>query len=1234
MSDQPRLPQAGPWSIRGLGLAALTVLATLAASTAPMPRSLSAAQPDDGPPPILRADSSFGTQDEDDGGYVEDRLLVGFRGDTPDEEKAALHARFGAQVIRQLPELDVQVLRFNTGADTLALVTAYQSQQGVAFAEPDYLAMIQGWPDPISPPLGNGADRPQPPDDSFGLLDLMLTPNDPYYSRQWHHAKIGSAQAWDVSRGVGVTIAIIDTGVNCSHQDLNGRCVAGYDFVNDDANPADDNGHGTHVAGIAAAATNNGIGIAATGFDARIMPMKALNRTGNGSHSSIANSITWAVDRGADVVNMSLGGFFTSSTLRRAVEYAIGEGVVVLAAAGNENTSNPSYPAAYDGVIGVAATTQSDQRASFSNFGTYVDVAAPGVGILSTVSSGSYQAWSGTSMACPVAAGVAALLVAQNPNRTPAQIETIMEQSAEDLGDRGWDPLFGWGRIHAGRAVQQAPGTTTPPTPAPDGGATPVPAASPTPSSDFTLQVEELINIERSLVGLHLLHTSPALRQASLRHATDMATNTFCTHDGSDGSTAYERMRDAGYTDPFSEIIGCGQDSPTTVVSAWMNSPAHRAIILCNVCTELGAGHFLNGSPFSARNYWTVTFGTRPTTGPAPTPALPATAVPGPTVGPTATNAPPTPTPVTPPDMIEVVLMPENNRVGWVVSSQPSLNHFDDEDTYTGTWNGRTYHGAAQFDLDLIPREATIAAARLELTGRSREFLGSVGTWSVNMLRTEIDGNFANEGYSGIHNAAIDATLLPLLGTNDLDEGMVNTFVFDSSQVDLLAARRLGSARLSVRTDGPTSGSFSNLFTWDTGHGDDTLYPGPRLVVLYRLGVAPPPSATATPLPVATDTPPPPTAGPTATSAPATATSLPPTATATAPPPPPTPVPTRTLPPPPPTQLPSDTPFEIVPLREDVGYVRQYEAFNHFGDDNTFTGYYQTRGYHGGMQFQLDAIPTGTEIRWARLTLTGQNTRYLSSIGNGLWDVKMLTAAEDAGWRSSNFASLHSARISSSLVPELRQADFGIGRENSFVLQGLQLRELEFRAATTGRVSFRIDGPSGGVSNIMDWDSGYGPGRRTPPKLEIVVGPPGSAEPVPTKSPEDQARITELINDINRTRLENGGLPLEVSTRLSQASALHNEDMVRNRFFSHTGSDGSDPMMRVTRAGFDAIMVEEMLAAANGDPSTVVEAWMNQGQRDVLLNPDLTHIGAHYLFSTGSPYQHYWTVKLARANRP
>jgi uncharacterized protein YkwD len=584
--------------------------------------------------------------------------------------------------------------------------------------------------------------------------------------------------------------------------------------------------------------------------------------------------------------------------------------------------------------------------------------------------------------------------------------------------------------------------------------------------------------------------------------------------------------------------------------------------------------------------------------------------------------------------MNEIVITPQNNRVGWVVSSQPSLNHFDDEDTYTGTWNGRTYHGAVQFDLDAVPREATITAARLELTGRSREFLGSVGTWSTNVLRTEIDSTFANEGYSGIHNAAIDATLLPLLGTGDLDEGRVNTFVFDATQIDLLAARRAGSQRISFRMDGPTSGSFSNLFTWDTGYGLDTNWPGPRLVVLYRLGAAPPATATPTELPQATDTPPPPTAGPTATTAPPTDTPVPPTATSTAPPPPPTPTPTRTLPPPPPTSLPSDTVIEIVPLREDVGYVRQFEAFNHFGDDNTFTGYYQTRGYHGGMQFRLDALPQGTAIRWARLTLTGQSTRYLSSIGNGLWEVKMLTAAEDMGWRSSNYASLHSASVSSALEPQVRQADFGIGRENVFELQGPQLRELEFRASTTGRISFRIDGPSGGVSNIMDWDSGYGPGNRTPPKLEIMVGPPGSAEPVPTKSPEDLARITELINDINRTRLENGGLPLEVSGQLSQAAALHNEDMVRNRFFSHTGSDGSDPAQRVARTGFQATLVEEMLAAANGDPSTVVEAWMNQGQREELLNPEHTHIGAHYLFSPGSPYRHYWTVKLARANQP
>ncbi len=1160
----------------------------------------------------------------DDPIYVENRLLVGFKAGTSADEKKALHELLGGQVIAEIPHVGVQVLRFRD-EDALSVVSAYQARESVAFAEPDYLVSIFGAPDEIQPTVGGAGVRSPGFDDTLGILKI---PNDPYYTQQWHHEQIDSARAWDFSLASGVTVAIVDTGVNCGHSDLSGNCVAGYDFVNNDNDPNDDHGHGTHVAGISAALTDNGIGIAATGWAARVMPMKALDRTGNGSHSAIANSIVWAVDHGADVINMSLGGFFTSSTLSQATVYAINRGVTLVAASGNQNTSNPTYPAAYPNVIGVAATTQADRRASFSNYGSYVDVAAPGVAILSTVRDGGYQAWSGTSMASPVVAGVVALLVGQNPSRSPATIETILEQTADDLGDPGYDHMYGWGRINAGRALQDSPGTTTPgPTPTLANTATPtVPRPSATPSGNFVLQVEELINIERAAVGLFPLHTSLQLRSASSRHSLDMGTVGFCGHDGSDGSTAYERMRDAGYLSPYGETVGCGQTTPAVIVRLWMESPPHRAILLCTLCTEMGAGYANVSTP--VWHYWTVGFGRNAVGGvPTPTIAHGATATPTFTASPTSTPAPPTPTQVAPDGSTTIDIPPTNNRIGWVVSSQPSINHFsNEEDTYTGTWNGRTYHGAMQFDLSAIPPGAFVNFARLEMTGRSIEFLGRTGTWSTNILRTDIDSTFEFEGYSGIHNAAIESTLPPLLGVASINTNLRNSFHFGESHRATLDSRRAGSGALSIRLDGPTSGELSNLFTWDTGYGADTIYPGPRLIVNYQMSpISPEPSATPTDVPPPSATP---TDGP---AAPPTATIDPPTATFTAPvPPPPTATEMATLPPPPTASAPGGA-VDILPEKEDVGYVRQFESGNHFGESHVYAGYYQGRVYHGGMQFNLAAIPPGAAIRSARLTLNGQSLIYLSSGGNGLWDTVMLGAAIDHGWRSSSYTSLRAAPISSKLVPTLRQADLGVGRENVFELSPTQLREIEFRALTTGKVSFRMDGPSGGLRNVMDWDSGFGPdaGGRTPPKLTIVYGPPGSGEPLPTLPPEDLDKITDLIAEINLVRELYGVAPLIMDGRLDAAAEIHNRDMARNAFFSHIGSDGSTPAERVSRTGFSASIVGELLAANNGLPVVVVDAWMRQGQRDTVIDASYTHVGAHYVFEPGAPYNHYWTVKLA-----
>lgn len=288
------------------------------------------------------------------------------------------------------------------------------------------------------------------------MVSALYAPNDPSFSSQWHLPKIGAPFAWDTTRGdPSVKIAIIDTGVDLDHRDLadNIDTANDWDFVNDDANADDDEGHGTHVAGIAAAAIDNGVNGAGVAPLSTILPMKALNAAGMGWESDIADAIIMATDEGADVVNMSLGSGYNDPGMEAAVEYAVARGVVVVAAAGNSATSAPTYPAAYAGVVGVSATTSSDTRASFSNYGNYVDLAAPGVNIVSTKIGGGTERLSGTSMASPVVAGAAALVRAQHPAWSASQVVQSLKDSAADLGQPGRDDSFGYGRVNVGDAA-------------------------------------------------------------------------------------------------------------------------------------------------------------------------------------------------------------------------------------------------------------------------------------------------------------------------------------------------------------------------------------------------------------------------------------------------------------------------------------------------------------------------------------------------------------------------------------------------------------------------------------------------------------------------------------------------------------------------------------------------------------------------------------------------------------
>ncbi|MDP9799236.1 subtilisin family serine protease [Catenuloplanes nepalensis] len=274
-----------------------------------------------------------------------------------------------------------------------------------------------------------------------------VTPDDPFYPEQWGLRKVNVPGAWSMTTGDPVTVAVLDTGVN-EVSDLAGRVLPGYDFINDDANPADDEGHGTAVASVIGGRGDDGTGMAGVCWDCRILPVKVLDSEGSGDYLSIAKGIRYAADHGAKVINMSLAGAASSPLLNTAVQYATEKGSLVIAAAGNEDTAVRQYPAAIPQVLSVGGSTSGDGRYSWSNYGTsWVDIAAPGCNVAQDYRSRGYVDFCGTSSATPLVAGVAALMQSRAPSVSGAYLGTVLSLSSSKLG---W---VRHGRINAGRAV-------------------------------------------------------------------------------------------------------------------------------------------------------------------------------------------------------------------------------------------------------------------------------------------------------------------------------------------------------------------------------------------------------------------------------------------------------------------------------------------------------------------------------------------------------------------------------------------------------------------------------------------------------------------------------------------------------------------------------------------------------------------------------------------------------------
>jgi thermitase len=414
--------------------------------------------------------------------YVKNEVLVKFKPGTPAPAKAGIHKLNHGYVKQEIKSIGVEVIGFKSGS-VVAKVRAYNQNPNIEYAEPNYLAQA------------------------------FVEVNDQYFNNQWGlnntgqeyksgligsvDADIDAPEAWDVVQGnEEVLIAILDSGIDQDHEDLADKIVDNRNFTG--VGDVDDSyGHGTHVAGIAAAMTDNSMGVAGAGFSARLLNAKVLDSNGYGAYSWIAQAIEWAADQGVEVINMSLGGSRKSNTLEAAVNYAWENGVVLVAAAGNSGNSSPTYPGYYKQVIAVAATDSQDLKADFSSYGKWVDLAAPGVDVFSTFPnhqftiqtlygrSNDYDYGNGTSMAAPFVAGTAALVWSTGNYGTNLAVRQQLEKTADNISGTG--SLWIYGRLNACRAVEGSCDQGPDPSPSPSPSLEPEPTEkpSPTPSDDL-----------------------------------------------------------------------------------------------------------------------------------------------------------------------------------------------------------------------------------------------------------------------------------------------------------------------------------------------------------------------------------------------------------------------------------------------------------------------------------------------------------------------------------------------------------------------------------------------------------------------------------------------------------------------------------------------------------------------------------------------------------------------------
>lgn len=377
--------------------------------------------------------------------YHKNQVVVKFSSPPTEEQLRQIQEELGAGPVQKLGYTYV----FESPRMEAKEMMNYFKKWNVEYAEPHFLYLTNDVPETSRQDDNNGTNEPA----------AFQAPNDVLYARyQWNLPIIETEKGWGIDRGnQNVIVGVVDTGVDLNHPDLKGHLLTGVNVVSQGkTSPSDDVGHGTHVAGVISALVNNGEGVAGMSWFNPILPVKVLDSSGSGSTYAVAQGVIWAADHGAKVINLSLGNYADAQFLHDAIRYAFNKDVVIIAAAGNDNTERPSYPAAYPEVLAVAATDANKNKASFSNYGDHIAVSAPGVSIASTYPNNQYAALSGTSMASPHVAALAALIRSANPELKNTEVLDVLRRSAKDIGPSGKDKYYGYGQIDVVKALRLA----------------------------------------------------------------------------------------------------------------------------------------------------------------------------------------------------------------------------------------------------------------------------------------------------------------------------------------------------------------------------------------------------------------------------------------------------------------------------------------------------------------------------------------------------------------------------------------------------------------------------------------------------------------------------------------------------------------------------------------------------------------------------------------------------------